>query len=164
MPTEMRRKASARAFASSALGPPLDWVMRLVTDQDCFRGFHDGAHLLHRGGGSFGDGFCDRGVHFGVGGGRRKIGFDDGEFFCFFVGEVGAIALGELIDRLFALLDESLEELDRFIFVERANFFGLFVLDGRLDAAKDAEAEFVLGLHCVDEVFLDFFGESHRIL
>jgi hypothetical protein len=34
MPTEMRRKASARAFESSAFGPPLDWVMRLVTDQD----------------------------------------------------------------------------------------------------------------------------------
>ena len=57
--------------------------------------------------------------------------------------------------------DESLQELDGFGFVDRADFFGFFVGDGGLDAAEDGEAEFVFGAHGVDEVFLDFFGESH---
>jgi hypothetical protein len=51
--------------------------------------------------------------------------------------------------------------LDGFRFVERFDFFGFLVLDGGLDAAQDAQEEFVFGAHGVDEVFLDFFGDCH---
>jgi hypothetical protein len=56
-----------------------------------------------------------------------------------------------------------LQDLDGFGFVERADFFRFFVLDGGLDAAKDAEAKLVLGAHGVRQVFLDFFGETHAV-
>jgi len=67
-----------------------------------------------------------------------------------------------LVDGFFALLDQRLQDLDGFGFVERVDFLGFFVLDGGLDAAEDAEAEFVFGAHRVGQVFLNFFGESHR--
>jgi len=126
-----------------------------------FRGFYHGAHLLDRGGRGFGDGFGDGGVHLGIAGAGGKVGFDDGELFGFFLGEIVAIAFGELLDGFLALLDEGLQQLDGFRLVELAELFGFFVGDGGLDHAEDAEAEFVLGAHGVSEVFLDFFGESH---
>ena len=126
-----------------------------------FRGFDYGTHLFDGVGAGFGHGFGDGGVHFGVAGAGGEIGFEDGEFLGFFVDEVLAVSFSELVDGFFALLDERLQDLDGFGFVERVNFFGFFVLDGGLDAAQDAEAELVLGAHGVDQVFLDFFGDSH---
>ena len=117
--------------------------------------------MLDGSGAGLGHGFGDGGVHFGIAGTGRKIRFDDGEFFGFFFDEIVAIAFGELVDGFFALLDESLQQLDGLGLVELAEFFVFFVGDGGLDAANDAEAEFVLGAHCVGEIFLDFFGESH---
>jgi len=51
---------------------------------------------------------------------RREDTFDDGEFFGFFFDEVVAIAFGELVDGFFALLDQSLQELDGLGLVELA--------------------------------------------
>jgi len=126
-----------------------------------FGGFYYGAHLLDGGGGGFGDGFRDGRIHCGVAGASGEIGLDDGELFGFFCGEVVAVAFGELIDGFFALLDEGLQELDGFGFVELAELFGFLVGDGGFDHTEDAETELVFGAHGVGEVFLDFFGESH---
>jgi hypothetical protein len=121
-------------------------------------GLYYSAHLLDGRGAGFGDGFSDGGVHFRIAGSSGEIGFDDGQLFRFFFGEISAVAFGELVDRFFALLDQRLQELDGFGLVEFAKLFRLFVGDGGLDHAKDAEAELVLGAHGVGEVFLDFFG------
>jgi hypothetical protein len=126
-----------------------------------FGGFYYGAHLLDGGGAGFGDGFGDGGVHFGVARSGGEIRLDDSQLFGFLFGEIVAVAFGELVDRFLALLDERLQELDGFGFVELAELFGFFVGDGGLDHAEDAEAELVFGAHGVGEVFLDFFGESH---
>jgi hypothetical protein len=126
-----------------------------------FGGFDYGAHLFHGGGGGFGQGFGDGRVHFGVAGAGGEIGFEDGEFLGFFVDEILAVSLSKLVDGFFALFDERLEDLDGFGFVECVDFFGFFVLDGRLDATEDAEAELVFGAHGVGQIFLDFLGESH---
>jgi hypothetical protein len=123
-----------------------------------FGGFDDGTHLLHRVGAGFGDGFGDGGVHFGVAGAGGEIGLEDSKFLGFLVDEVLAIAFAELVDGFFALLDERLQDLDGFGFVERVDFFGFFVLDGGFDAAQDAQEEFVFRAHGVGEVFLDFLG------
>jgi hypothetical protein len=129
--------------------------------EDDFRGFDYRAHLFDGVGAGIGDGFGDGGVHLGVAGAGGEISFEDGEFFGFLFGEFGAVAFSELVDGFLALLDEGLKDLDRFVFVESADFFDFFVLDGGLDAAQDAEAEFVLGAHGVDQVFLDFLGKCH---
>lgn len=126
-------------------------------------GFDDGAHLLHGVGAGFGDGFGNGGVHFSVAGAGGEIGFEDGELLGFLVDQILAATFAELVDGFLALLDESLQDLDGFGFVERADFFGFLVLNGGFDAAEDAEAKLVLGAHGVDQVFLDFFGESHGI-
>src|SRR5260370_38550292 len=83
-------------------------------------GFYYGTHLLDGGGGGFGDGFGDGGVHFGVAGAGGEVGLDDGELFGFLFGEVVAIAFGEVLDGFLALLDEGLQELNGFGFVELA--------------------------------------------
>jgi len=103
-----------------------------------FRSFDYRAHLFDGVGARFGHGFGDGGVHFGVAGAGREIGLEDGELLGFFVDEVLTIAFSKLVDGLFALLDERLQDLDGFGLVERVNFFGFFVLDGGLDAAQDA--------------------------
>jgi hypothetical protein len=126
-----------------------------------FGGFDDGSHLLHGVGAGFGEGFGDSGVHFGVAGTGWEIRLENGEFLGLFVDEVLAIAFSKLVDGFFALLDERLQDLDGFGFVERVDFFGFLILDGGLDAAQDAEAEFIFGAHGVNQVFLDFFGDGH---
>src|SRR6266481_6012150 len=78
------------------------------------------------------------GIHFGVAGAGGEIGLKDGKFLGFFVDEILAVAFSELIDGFFALLDEGLQDLNGFGFVESADFFGFFVLDGGLDAAEYA--------------------------
>jgi hypothetical protein len=103
-----------------------------------FGGFDYGAHLFHGVCAGFGHGFGDGGIHFGIAGARWKIRLEDGEFLGLFVDKVLAIAFSELVDGLFALLDEGLQDLDGFGLVERVNFFRFFVLDGGFDAAKDA--------------------------
>jgi hypothetical protein len=126
-----------------------------------FCSLDDGAHLFDGVGAGFGHGFGDGGIHFGIAGAGWEIGLEDGEFLGLFVDEVLAVTFSELVDGFFALLDERLEDLDGFGFVERVNFLCFFVLDGGLDAAQDAEAEFVLGAHGVNQVFLDFFSDCH---
>ena len=153
MSGEARANAVAQGFAIHSLA-----------FESGFGGFDDGAHLLDGGGGGFGDRFGDGAVHLGFAGAGGKVRFDDGELPSFLVSEVLAIALSELVDGFFALLDESLQELDGFWFVDGADFFGFLVLDGGLDAAEDAEAEFVFGAHGVGEIFLDFLRESHLFL
>jgi hypothetical protein len=73
------------------------------------------------------------------------------------------VALGELFDGFLALLYESLQDLNRFGLVERADFFDFLELDGGLDAAQDAEAELVLGAHGVGQILLNSFGKTHGI-
>jgi len=79
----------------------------------------------------------------------------------FFADEFRAVALGELFNRFLALLYEGLQNLDGLGVVEGAYFFDFLVLDGGLDSAQDAEPQFILGAHSVDQVFLDFFGKTH---
>jgi hypothetical protein len=126
-----------------------------------FRGFDDCAHLFHGVGAGFGEGFGDSGIHFGVAGAGGEIEFKDGEFFGFLVDEILTVAFSELVDGFFALLNEGLQDLDGFRFIERVDFLGFFVLDGGFYSAKDTQAELVFGAHSVDEVFLDFFGDGH---
>ena len=126
-----------------------------------FGGFDDGAHLLHGVGAGFRHGFGDGGVHFGIAGAGGEIGLEDGEFLGFLVDQILAAALAELIDGFFALLDERLQDLNGLRFVERVDFLGFFVLDGGFYASEDAQTEFVFRAHGVDQVLLDFFGESH---
>ncbi len=101
-------------------------------------GFYHGTHLFYGVGRGFRHSFGDGGIHFGVAGAGGEIGLEDGEFLGFFVDEILAIAFAELVDGFFALLDEGLQDLDGFGFVERVDFLGFFVLDGGLDAAEDA--------------------------
>src|SRR5207302_699903 len=82
--------------------------------------------------------------------GRGQIRFDDGELLGFFAREFGAVAFGELLDRLFALLYKRLENLNGLSVVERAYFFDFFVFDGRFDPPQDAEAQLIFGAHGVN--------------
>jgi hypothetical protein len=122
-----------------------------------FGGFDDGAHLLHGASGGFGDGSGYGGIHLGFAGAGGEIGFDNREFLGFLVDEISAVAPCELVDRLFALLDERLQQLDGLGFVQGANFFRFLVLDRGLDAAEDTQAELVLCAHGAGKIFLDFF-------
>src|SRR5260370_13851025 len=122
---------------------------------------HDGAHLLDRSRGGFGDCFGDGRVHFGFAGAGGQIRFDDGELFRFLGDEFRAVAFGELVDGFLALFYEGLQNLDGFGFVEWANLFHFFVLDGRLDSPQDAEAQFLFGAHGVDQILLNFFRKTH---
>ena len=73
-----------------------------------------------------------------VAGAGGEIGFEDGQLFGFFFGQLGAIAFCKLLDGFLALLDEGLQDLNGLGLVEHADFFYLFMLDGGLDAAQDA--------------------------
>src|SRR5260370_11140881 len=73
-----------------------------------FGSFHNRAHLLDGIGAGFGNRLGDGRVHFGLAGAGGQIRFDDGEFFGFLAGEFRAVALGELLDRFFALFYERL--------------------------------------------------------
>src|SRR5258708_12591793 len=66
-----------------------------------------------------------------------------------------------MVDRLFALFYEHLQNLNGFGFVEWANLFDFFVLDGRLDSPEDAEAQLLFGAHGVDQILLNFFRKTH---
>src|SRR6267378_1734454 len=138
---------------------------RLAVNGLAFQGrlgsLHDRAHLLDGVRAGFGNRLGNRRVHLGLAGAGREIRFDDGELFGFFFGEFGAVALGELFDRFLALFYERLQDLNGLRLVEYANFFDFLVLDGRLDAPQDAEAQFVFGTHGVDQILLNFFGKTH---
>ena len=77
------------------------------------------------------------------------------------VDEVLPAALGELVDGFLALLDEGLQQLDRFGLVERALFLNFFQLDSGLHHTQDAESQLFLGTHGSNNVFLDLLGKSH---
>ena len=87
--------------------------------------------------------------------------FDEGSFLGFLVGQFWAPALRELIDRFLALLQDCLQELNRLVFVEFAEFFHFFQLNRSLNHAQDAELEVVPGFHGDDNVRLNFFRKTH---
>ena len=125
------------------------------------RGFYDGAHLFQGIGAGFGDGVLDGAMHFVVTGSGGQIFFDDGDFFGFFVREILAAALGELLDGFLALFDEGLQNLQGFQIVERAHLVNFFELQGAFDHAQDAEAQLIFFLHGRGEVALNFFDVAH---
>src|SRR5260370_25406303 len=57
---------------------------------------HDGAHLLDRSRGGFGDCFGDGRVHFGFAGAGGQIRFDDGDLFRFLFDAFPALALCQM--------------------------------------------------------------------
>jgi hypothetical protein len=124
-------------------------------------GFYYCAHLFQRIGAGFSDGGLDGAMHFVVAGSGGQIFFDDGNFLGFLVREILAAALGELFDGFFALLDEGLQNLQRFEIVKRAHFVDFFEFQGAFDHAQDAEAQLVFFLHGRGEVALNFFDVSH---
>src|SRR6266852_1720987 len=117
---------------------------------------HYGAHFFHGGGGGhLGDGGLHSGLDFFFSGGFGKIGFDQFDFGGFFVGHLLASAFGELLDGVFALLDEGGEDLVGFFVVEGGHLVDFFVLEGGLDHAQGRETVLFAGLHGRDDVFLD---------
>ena len=70
--------------------------------------------------------------------GRGQIGFDNGDFAGFFVGQIGAAAARKLFDRFFALLHQSLQNLKRLGVVERADLFDFLIFQGAFHHAQDA--------------------------
>ena len=85
--------------------------------------------MLHGVGAGFCDGFGNSGIHLCVAGAGGEIGLEDGEFLGFLVNEILAAAFSELVDGFLALLDESLQDLDGFGFVERGIFpFPLYLM------------------------------------
>ena len=103
-------------------------------------------------------------MNFVVAGSGRQIFLDDGDFFGFFVREILAAALGELIDGFAALLDQGLQNLQGFQIVERTHFFDFLVLQGAFDHAQDAEAQLVFFLHGGGQVALNAFDVAHLVV
>src|SRR5271154_1791458 len=112
--------------------------------------------ISRSGGGGF-----DGAVNFFVRGSGGQICFDDLDFFGLFFGEVVASAFGELFDGFVALLDESLENLQRFEIVERAHLFDFFMFEGALHHAQDAQPQLVFLLHGRGQITLDAIDVTH---
>src|SRR5208282_1625749 len=72
-----------------------------------------------------------------------------------------ASALGELLDRVFALLDQRGEDLLRLLVVKRRHLVDLAILERGLDHAQGGEALLFASLHGRDHVFLDLVDEGH---
>lgn len=126
--------------------------------------FDDGTHLFKGGSAQIGYGFFDGSIHFCLGSAGGEIGFEDLEFAGLLIDEILPAAFGELLDRFLALFDESLEQLNRFRLIEGTNLFDFFQLKRGFHHAEDAEAQFVLGFHGGNDVFLNLFGKRHRWL
>ena len=94
-------------------------------------------------------------------GGLGHVGFDQRDLGGFLVGHLLAPAFGELLDGILALLDQSGQNLLRFLVVERSHLFDLAILERGLDHAESGQAVFVARLHGGDDVFLNLFAEAH---
>src|SRR5439155_19413420 len=70
----------------------------------------------------------------------------------------------ELIDRFLALLEDCLQELNRLVLVEFAEFFHFLQLNRSFDHTQHAQLEVVSGFHGDDNVRLDFFRKTHFFL
>jgi hypothetical protein len=162
------RKAKRRsAICSSHVGKPLAHAVAQNFSVDGFafelplRGFHYRTHLLHRIRAGFRNRVVDGLRHFGIARARGQVRFNDGDFFCFLVGEIGAAAFGELLHRFAPLLQKRLQHLKNFGVFERAHFFHFSELQRGFHHAKRAEAKHVFFSHRRDDIFLDLFAQRH---
>jgi hypothetical protein len=119
-------------------------------------------HLLGRVCRGFRDCRFDGLIHFGGAGCGWQVGLDHGDFAGFFFSQLGSATLGKHLSRFFTLLDQSLQNLERFGIVEGANFLDFLVFQRRFHHAEDAQAQLVLGFHGFGKVFLNFIYEWHR--
>ena len=86
-----------------------------------------------RRGAGFGDGRGDGGVDLLGGRGRRQVVLEHGDLGGLLVDKVGAAGLGELLDRVAALLDERRHHLQHFGVVEVVSLFDALVHDRGLE-------------------------------
>jgi hypothetical protein len=112
---------------------------------------HDAAHVLRSRGAEFGNERRDEGAAVGLRHLLGQEGFDHGEFGGFLSGELGAVALGEHVDGLAALLGHLAQDVGHGGVVVLGAALGargdVRVLEGGEDQADGAEAGGVAGLH-----------------
>src|SRR5262245_4370442 len=95
-----------------------------------FGSSHYFAHIFQRRGGRFLHGFPDCFPNVVVRCRGRKILLDNFDFAFFLLCEFFAAAFSELVDRVFPLLDEGVENRKHFGFFERLHLLDLFILNG----------------------------------
>ena len=76
-------------------------------------------------------------------------------------GELGTIALLELLDRVFALLDHGAENLQLFFLVEQRAFVDFLVFQCGFHHAQRREAQLFFFAHGIDHVFLHLLSQTH---
>jgi hypothetical protein len=91
-----------------------------------------------------------------------QVGFDQDNFGGFFVGHLLASALGELLDRFLALLDQRSENRLGFFLIERRHFFDLAILERGFHHAQGRKALLLARLHGGGDILLDLFDEAHE--
>ena len=79
-----------------------------------------------------------------------------------FRGQLGTVALLELLDRVLALLDHGGEDLQLFFFVEVGALVDALHLQRGFHHAQGGEAQLFLAAHGVNHVFLHTFGQAHK--
>ena len=89
------------------------------------------------------------------------VGLEDAQLGSFFVDEVLATGLLELVDALFALFDLLADDREDASFVKRFHGRNLGVLDGGDDHADGDFAPLVVCAHGVFEVFGELFFKGH---
>ena len=123
-------------------------------------GFHDGAHifgdrLVAERCGEFFNHSCDqRGESCFIEGFGQKF-FDDGDFSSLFRDEIGAVALGELVDGVAALFDHGGEGLFAFCRCQCGALFNGFIFQRGLDEAQSTGTFGVMRFHGRDHVLID---------
>ena len=79
----------------------------------------------------------------------------------FFRGQLGSVALLELLDGVFALLDHGAQHLQLFFFVEVGALLDSLVLQRRFHHAHGGQPQLFLLAHGINHVFLHTFGQAH---
>ena len=72
-----------------------------------------------------------------------------------------ASALPELLDRVFALFDQRIQNSNCFAFIKRLHFVDFFILDRGLHHAQYAQSELILAAHRIGHMRLNFLLKSH---
>ena len=140
---------------SSAELAPHELVHRFAVDrlsrEPAHRRLHDATHVFRGRGAGFRnrvrDGLFERG---GIER-RWEIGFEYGDLGRFLLDEICAAALGELLNRVAALLDERVDDLPFFRFVEVTSFLDALVHERRFEHAEWRETRGVLLAHRVGD-------------
>src|ERR1035437_184458 len=127
---------------------------------------HDGAHVARTGFGAaarshVGDGRLNDLADLVFAGRLGHIDLDHRDLSLLLGGEFGAVALGEALDRLSALLQQGGQDLGLLRVREGLALVDLFRAQGGLDHAQRCQAMLVAGLHRGDDIGVDRFADAH---